>query len=379
MSQPNDSVMYHSALPQNNADSYVENSQIEFVIDIPQGRAMKEGTLNIQFDLRVNSTGNTRVIGADEIGYDHLIGGHGVFQSFQSSANSGMIESLQNYPRSVKMYNETQMSRNAVFSGLNQCELVMPNFANTTSVCSGYSITNTGGTTRTRDFDCNLKPLIALNRTLTPISPMKTGRINLVAILERNNGFLHGNSMVNACNYSISNVELHYISVPDKSKPSDKLTFFTTSSQKNTLQSGRSNITCVVPDMITSLYASFIEQADEFSNIPNNTKTSVIKSIDNIKILANDSQSNNIVYEQETYDEILKNYVETLQESKRNEVNNAILATNNGFGIGQNFSGLGMNLLNNKLDLEITTSGVNGISNTNPYTLFTYFNGILSM
>jgi len=374
-----DTVMYHSSLPQNNADSYVENSQIEFVIDIPQGRAMKEGTLNIQFDLRVNSTGNTRVVGTDEIGYDHLIGGHGIFQSFQSSANSGMIESLQNYPRSVKMFNETQMSRNAVFSGLNQCELVMPNFANSTSVCSGYSITNAGGTTRTRDFDCNVKPLIALNRTLSPISPMKTGRINLVAILERNNGFLHGNDVNNACNYSISNVELHYISVLDTSKPKDKLVFFTTSSQKNTLQSGRSNITCVVPDMITSLYASFIEQADEFSNIPNNTKTSVIKSIDNIKILANDSQSNNVVYEQDTYDEILKNYVETLQVSKRNEVNNAILATNNGFGIGQNFSGAGMNLLNNKLDLEIITSGSAGISNTNPYTLFTYFNGILSM
>jgi hypothetical protein len=290
-----------------------------------------------------------------------------------------MIESLQNYPRSVKMFNETQMSRNAVFSGLNQCELVMPNFANSTSVCSGYSITNAGGTTRTRDFDCNVKPLIALNRTLSPISPMKTGRINLVAILERNNGFLHGNDVNNACNYSISNVELHYISVLDTSKPKDKLVFFTTSSQKNTLQSGRSNITCVVPDMITSLYASFIEQADEFSNIPNNTKTSVIKSIDNIKILANDSQSNNVVYEQDTYDEILKNYVETLQVSKRNEVNNAILATNNGFGIGQNFSGAGMNLLNNKLDLEIITSGSAGISNTNPYTLFTYFNGILSM
>ncbi len=374
-----DTVMYHSSLPQNNADSYVENSQIEFVIDIPQGRAMKEGTLNIQFDLRVNSTGNTRVVGTNEIGYDHLIGGHGIFQSFQSSANSGMIESLQNYPRSVKMFNETQMSRNSVFSGLNQCELVMPNFANTTSVCSGYSITNAGGTTRTRDFDCNVKPLIALNRTLSPISPMKTGRINLVAILERNNGFLHGNDVNNACNYSISNVELHYISVLDTSKPKDKLVFFTTSSQKNTLQSARSNITCVVPDMITSLYASFIEQADEFSNIPNNTKTSVIKSIDNIKILANDSQSNNVVYEQDTYDEILKNYVETLQVSKRNEVNNAILATNNGFGIGQNFSGAGMNLLNNKLDLEIITSGSAGISNTNPYTLFTYFNGILSM
>jgi hypothetical protein len=379
MSQPNDVVMYHSTLPANNADSYGQNAQIEFVIDIPQGRAMKEGTLNIQFDLLVESSDGVRVVGTDEIGYDHLIGGHGIFQSFQSSANSGMIESLQNYPRSVKMYNETQMSRNSVFSGLNQCELLMPNFANTTSVCTGYTIVNTGGTSRTRDFDCNIKPLIALNKTLTPISPMKTGRISLIAILERNNGFLHGNSVVDACKYSISNVELQYISVIDKSKPSDKLTFFTTSSQKNTLQSGRSNITCVVPDMITSLYASFIEQADEFSNIPNNTKTSVIKSIDNIKILANDSQSENVVYEQDTYDEILKNYVETLQESKRNEVNNAILATNNGFGIGQNFSGAGLNLLNNKLDLEITTSGVNGISNTNPYTLFVYFNGILTM
>lgn len=379
MSQPNDTVMYHSSLPTNNADSYGQNSQIEFVIDIPQGRAMKEGTLNIQFDLLVESTDGTRVIGTDEIGYDHLIGGHGIFQSFQSSANSGMIESLQNYPRSVKMFNETQMSRNAVFSGLNQCELVMPNFANTTSVCSGYTITNTGGTSRTRDFDCNIKPLIALNKTLVPISPMKTGRINLVAILERNNGFLHGNSMVDACKYSISNVELQYISVIDTSKPKDKLVFFTTSSQKNTLQSARSNITCVVPDMITSVYASFIEQGDEFSNIPNNTKTSVLKSIDNIKILANDSQSENVVYEQNTYDEILKNYVETLQGSKRNEVNNAILATNNGFGIGQNFSGAGLNLLNNKLDLEITTSGIAGISNVNPYTLFVYFNGILSM
>jgi hypothetical protein len=56
-------VMYHSVLPQNNADSYGPNQQIEWVIDIPPGRAMKAGTLSIQYDLRVNTTGTTRNVG----------------------------------------------------------------------------------------------------------------------------------------------------------------------------------------------------------------------------------------------------------------------------------------------------------------------------
>jgi hypothetical protein len=290
-----------------------------------------------------------------------------------------MIESIQNYPRYVKMINETTISRKDTFSQINQAELIMPSYSLSNSVTTGMNIVNRNGTSLIRDFDCNIAPKICLNKTLTDVSPQKTGRINLVGILERNNGFLSGPGMTATANYSISNVELHYVSGPDTSKASDKLTWFIVSSQKNTLQSARSNITCVVPDVITSVFGSFIEQNDEFSDIPNNTKTSVLKSITSVKFLMNDSQSNNVVYEQETYDEILKNYVETIKNSTSNEINNSILSTNNGFGVGQNFSGAGLNLLNNKLDLEITTSGVNGISNTNPYTLFVYFNGILTM
>jgi len=371
-------VMYHSVLPQNNADLYRANQQVEWVIDIPPGRAMKAGTLSIQYDLRVNSTGTTRNTGT-VLGYDHLVGGHGVWQSWQSSASNGMIESIQNYPRYVKMVNETTMGRKDVFSQMNQAELIMPNFAHTTSITAGMSIPNLNQTSLVRDYDCNIEPKICLNKTLTDVSPQKTGRINLVGILERDNGFLSGVGVLDACNYSISNVELHYVSVPDKSKPSDKLTWFIVSSQKNTLQSQRSNITCVVPDVITSVFGSFIEQNDEFSNIPNNTKTSVLKSITSIKFLMNDSQSNNIVYEQETYDEIEKNYAQTMRNSISNEINNSILGVNNGFGVGQNFSGSGLNLLNNKLDVEIITSGALGISNTNAYTFFVYFNGLIQV
>lgn len=371
-------VMYHSVLPQNNADSYGPNQQVEWVIDIPPGRAMKSGTLSIQYDLRVNTTGTTRNI-VSNIGYDHLVGGHGVWQSWQSSASSGMIESIQNYPRYVKMLNETTISRKDTFSQINQAELIVPSYSLSNSVTTGMHIVNRNGTTLKRDFDCNIAPKICLNKTLTDVSPQKTGRINLVGILERNNGFLSGPGMTATSNYSISNVELHYVSGPDTSKPSDKLTWFIVSSQKNTLQSARSNITCVVPDVVTSVFGSFIEQNDEFSDIPNNTKTSVLKSITSIKFLMNDSQSNNIVYEQETYDEIEKNYAETIKNSTSNEINNSILSTNNGFGVGQNFSGSGLNLLNNKLDVEIITSGALGISNVNAYTLFVYFNGLIQV
>ena len=142
---------------------------------------MKAGTLSIQYDLRVNSTGTTRNTGT-VLGYDHLIGGHGVWQSWQSSASNGMIESIQNYPRYVKMVNETTMGRKDVFSQMNQAELIMPNFAHTTSITAGMSIPNLNQTSLVRDYDCNIEPKICVNKTVTDVAHRQKGRNNLVGI-----------------------------------------------------------------------------------------------------------------------------------------------------------------------------------------------------
>jgi len=374
--------MFHSVKPQNNAPLFGEMSQIEFVIDVPVGRSIEGGTVCLQGDLRVNRTGQTRNgAGATlDIGFNHIAGGHGLIQSIQTNIdNGGMIESITNYGRHCKMISETSLSRSDLFRADKVCELVSPDYTATASCTLGKQVLNTGQTSLTRDVDFNIKPIFCLNRTKTNIPQSKTGRINVLVVLERDVGFLHGIDGDANMNFSISNVELQFKTVPsvkgELKLTNNKLVLSTVQSQKSTILSNRSNISCLVPNIVSSVYATFQIQNNEFTPTNDNLATNKLRNIESVSFLFNDSMSNNIVYKQESLDEIIGNYNDAIARYSNNSTNNIMLNNDDGFGVGMGLGGQ-ISLLNNKLDIEINCPTVD---NLNPYTAYIYFNGIVVM
>jgi len=371
--------MYHSVKPQNNAAAFGEMSQIEFVIDVPVGRSI-QGDVCLQGDLRVNRTGATRNgSGATlDIGFNHIAGGHGLIQSIQTNFdNGGMIESITNYGRHCKMITETSLSRSDLFRADKVAELCSPDYTATASVTLGKQVLNTGQTSLTRDIDFNVAPIFCLNRVKGTIPQSKTGKINILVVLERNIGFLHGIDGDANMNFSISNVELQYKSVPsmkgELSATKGNLIMATVQSQKSTILSNRSNISCLVPNVISSVYATFQIQNNEFTATNDNLQSNKLRNIRSVSFLFNDSMSNNIVYKQESLDEIIGNYNDAITKYSNNSANGIMLNNDDGFGVGMSMDGQ-ISLLNNKLDIEIDCPTVD---NLNPYTTYIYFNGLV--
>lgn len=370
-----DQIRYHEVLPQNLQSQYNPNSQVEFIIDCPVGRSIELGSICLQGDYHVNETGATRATG--KVKFDGLTGAHGLFSSFTTTMdNGGVMETLTNYPRYVRQKTETQMTPNDMFSAGKVCELCCADDTISIAYNNGLLISNDGQTNLIDDVDFNVKPDICINKTLTNLPQSSTGRINLVAILERTTGFIFGKTVDNNYNHYVKDLRLQFRSVPslktDLQQTKGKLQMFTVQSQKATISSNRSNISVSAPDIVSSVFCSFIEQAREYTPTFNNVNTSLIRNMESVRFLMNDSQSNNIVYEQTSYDEILKNYARTMSDGKHNSINQNVISDGNGFGVGQSMSGA-VSLLNNKLDIEINSSSV---LPSNQYTVFIFMNSI---
>ena len=68
------SVLYHQVEPQATQDSYTEFDNVDFVINVGEGRRLLKNSVRILGDLKVNSTGTTR--STTNIGFDRVAGAH---------------------------------------------------------------------------------------------------------------------------------------------------------------------------------------------------------------------------------------------------------------------------------------------------------------
>ena len=70
-------LTYHQSSPENdNVNGFTEFSQIDFVLDAP-GRKLLKNSIRIEADVQCLATGATRVDRTHNIKIDNKIGGHG--------------------------------------------------------------------------------------------------------------------------------------------------------------------------------------------------------------------------------------------------------------------------------------------------------------
>ena len=373
--------LYHSSQPESiQSGGYVEYNNVDFVINVGEGRSLVKNSVRIVGDIQINATQstNTRVGEDDIIFLGNRVGIHNVMESVQVTFNGGpspgLKENIQNYPRFAEMIAVGQLYPDDLLNCSNMCELRAIN-NKTSQVNSVGRITGSdGGAVGVKDMDFSFKPHCILNRMSGDDLPMeKSGEIRLTMNLARAISALMGSDQTNAAGYTLKNLECTYVSVPTEDP--DTLTIMNSVyNVKSTILSGTTNVSAQVPAICQSVSCTFQAQLNENANVVNNQALETLKGISQVQFLFNDATNQYVTYQITDQNEMLHRYVDSFAPSGHNMVYGDQFRTNSGFGIGLDFNG-SVDLSNQRFAVQLISS----VDASRPVNIYLYFHSVQSI
>lgn len=357
-------VLYHQVEPQATQDSYTEFDNVDFVINVGEGRRLLKNSVRILGDLKINSTGTTR--STSNIGFDRVAGAHAFIDSCQvSSINQGLIENITNYGRYVSMAGHASFDREDMINSNLACELRghldhVPNLM-------GQGITTYATAPETTDADFSIKPVCALNRMSGDDLPSsKSGAITLTVNLQRNRVVLMGTGQEATSNYQLFNLRVTYQSVEDDGSAS-QTGMRTIFNIKSNILSGAASISANVPALCSSVVMSFCDTRVENGLKDNSLALEEPQAITEVQYLFNDQTNSLVTYIIDDRTEMLERFIDAMGVSGHNQVSKDVFKSNQGFGLGLDFDGL-VDLSKNRFTVQLQTG-----ANNNPSNAYLYF------
>ena len=370
-------ILYHEVDPSNDAASFQEFNSIDWELQAP-GRKLLKNSISIEFQLNVVSNGVSPIAGR-QISLDNKIGYHGIWESWNTStAKVGIVENVQDYPRYVAMIAAATLDENDLVNVRYQAE--------------GRSLTQDGGryalqqprirnknatpTEHLQEIESCIYPKIALNSMMGDDYSFDTnGSIRISTNLARNNNFLFGPQMAGST-YTISNVKLHFISVPDNGKQSPMM-MNTVVSVKSAINSDSANLSFKVPAKSCSgVVMSFIQQSNENADGENSYALEKLPNLNSVQYMFNSSTSQGISYVIEDSGEMIKRGLAALSDAGHSQVSASKYAVNQGYLIGESFEDQ-IDLSQQKFTVQIK-SEVPSIS-SKPRLCYLYFLNLIQM
>jgi len=370
-------ILYHEVDPSNDAASFQEFNSIDWELQAP-GRKLLKNSISVEFTLSVISNGVSPVAGR-QVSLDNKVGYHGIWESWNTStAQVGIVENVQDYPRYVAMVSASTLDENDLMNIRYQAE--------------GRSVTQDGGryalqqprirnknasnTEHLQARECCVYPKIALNSMMgDDYSFDKNGSIKISTNLARNNNFLFGPEMAGS-SYSISDVKLHFISVPDNGKQSPMM-MNTVVSVKSAINSDSANLSFKVPAKSCSgVVMSFIQQSNENADGENSYALEKLPNLNSVQYMFNSSTSQGVSYVIEDAGEMIKRGLAALSDAGHSQVSASKYAVNQGYVIGESFEDQ-LDLSQQKFTVQIK-SEVPSIS-SKPRLCYLYFLNLIQM
>ena len=371
-------LLYHEVQPSNDSSSFKEFNSIDWELLAPNRKLLKN-SITIECTLKVTSNGASPVAVDRVIQLDNKIGYHGIFESWNTStAQVGIIENIQDYGRYVAMVSAATLDENDLLNVRYQAE--------------GRSLTEDGGRYALQpprgrcklgtpiehlgNHDVCVYPKIALNSIMgDDYSFNKNGSIRITTNLARNNNFLFGSGMAGST-YEISNVKLHYLSVPDDGKQS-MMMMNTVVSVKSAINSDSANLSFKVPAKSCSgVVMSFIRQSHENADGLNSYALEKLPNINSVQYMFNSSTNQGISYVIEDDGELIKRGLAALSDAGHSQVSASKYAVNDGYIIGDSFDDQ-LDLSQQKFSVQIK-SEVPNISNE-PLLAYLYFLNLIQL
>ena len=330
--------LYHSSQPESiQSGGYVEYNNVDFVINVGEGRSLVKNSVRIVGDIQINATQSTN-------------------------------------PRFAEMIAVGQLYPDDLLNCSNMCELRAIN-NKTSQVNSVGRITGSdGGAVGVKDMDFSFKPHCILNRMSGDDLPMeKSGEIRLTMNLARAISALMGSDQTNAAGYTLKNLECTYVSVPTEDP--DSLTIMNSVyNVKSTILSGTTNVSAQVPAICQSVSCTFQAQLNENANVVNNQALETLKGISQVQFLFNDATNQYVTYQITDQNEMLHRYVDSFAPSGHNMVYGDQFRTNSGFGIGLDFNG-SVDLSNQRFAVQLISS----VDASRPVNIYLYFHSVQSI
>jgi len=354
----------HLSEPTNPRDSYAEYDDVRFSISF-LNRKLVLNSIRVMGKVTVASNG-----AADDIRIDNFVGAHNFFEEvLTSTANQGLLETVQAYPRMMGMLRKASLDEVNLMSSEYTCELCAPNQLVMRQVLKGNElVTDTINETQSADF--SIKPNFVFNQAEGNqfLSYSKTGDISLNLRLNRNDQVLFGSDASATNTYSLTDLRLSFITVDDDGTVNNHMM-----KQKVTLQqpvaSSFVSISSKVPaERCVAVAASFMENTRQAQYQYNDVQQMELPNVSSINFLFNDSEQRFITYEITNNVDLINRYLQVYRRDGQTDATIQKIEANKAWGVGLNFEGV-LDLSQQRFTTQITSDA----SNTNPYTAWFFF------
>ena len=371
------SVIYNSALPENNKDSYTEYDTVDFVLTY-ENQSLQLGSLRLEGDIDVKQNGlflNDPLNVDKDIKMDRHVGAHAVCESIQTEMLGEIFESITEYPRLVKHYAVARNTASENFNSSRVCELRTPIDVMTTAMLQGSEVSADGGATKIRKSpDFSIKPDMILNSSTDLLPFERSGAVRVSFNLARMSAVLWGLDVTGNTTYSLKDLRLVYRTVPvmDNKEP---ITLRRRINIKQSIQSSLANVAVKVPSpAVEAFSSSFQVQSQEMTYKANNLDMEKVPNLEELTFLFNDQTNTAVSYLIRDNVEVVDKFIDALGDTKRNDMSPANLANNDAYGIGLKMSSP-IDLTNQKFSVQINSQ----ISNTRPLIYYMFFHTIVTM
>ena len=120
--------LYHQAQPEAfQSAGYQEYANIDFVINVGEGRSLEKNSVRITGDILIESAEDTQVVAGVDVFLGHKIGIHNVVDScqvtFAGGPAPGLKENIANYSRFAEMIANGQLYPDDLLNCSNMAEL----------------------------------------------------------------------------------------------------------------------------------------------------------------------------------------------------------------------------------------------------------------
>ena len=376
------SISLRSVIPENYADSYSENDNIDFVLSFPN-EVLNLGSVRIEGELEVLNGANQETLDSAankvlDINMDQLTGAHSLCESIQTEVLGSIIENCSGLPRFHKMRMAATIDETDANNAKYACELKAPFRTMTNRLLRGeVPITQTTQPLRVNP-DFSIKPDIALNSVPGQLPYRRSGDIRVSVNLARTSQIFNGTDVSlgsQGVNYSIKDLRLTYTSYPDDGSMNDPIEMRTKVLVKQSVNSRLANNSSKVPGVVDAVSVSFMEQADVNKPEVNTLQLARPPNVEELMLNFNDSTNKAVSF-------VIRDNVETislyLNSFGRNHSHNSMSVAkqnaNDGFGIGLDF-GAPVDMRMSKFSTQL----ISGIVGANSYVMNLYFHSSVSL
>ena len=373
-------ILYHEARPMNDSTTFGEFQSIDWEIE-DVGRKLVKNSIYIEADLVVNVSTGVPVSVTNRIGLSRDIGYHSLWESFNiENSKYGSIQNIQHYPRYCMILATGDGNVSSCLTPKGQAE-----GRQLTDEACRYTVqpqacrhATLDGVKVSKAVNLCIKPKICLNSMAGDnYSFAKNGAIRISTNLARNGTALHGGSVTGTSSYTLQNVRLKYITVPDDGKQS-AIMMNSVVSVKQAVNSQQSNMSVKVPAKSCSgVIVTYISQANEIGLQTDSYKLENMPNLDEIQYLFSDTQAKYISYNVTDQQDMLKLGVEAISlagvkvktNSFKSNANESVI---HGLDFQQN-----LDLSRNKFGLNLRSSSTK--ISVNPRNVYFHFLETISL